>query len=160
DQKCPITIATPRGATTIDHCRTGGAPAHAVRGAAVRGTEFNSGERPATVRDRHHLSLPAAQLRARRGAADRFRLCRRCPADLAPLHGTQHSYVVCSADCRGFTALAHRSVVWVREPAALPVPADALVFLHLYLGAFSLAGVTPRLEPDPDPSGPRRWSRL
>ena len=45
-------------------------------------------------------ALAAAQLRARRGAADRFRLWRRCPADLAPVPGARYGHVVRGADRR------------------------------------------------------------
>ena len=60
----------------------------------------------------------------------------------------------------GFAALAHWSVVWLRESTDLPVPVGALVFSHVYLGALSLAGVTPRLESGSYPSGPRRRSGI
>src|SRR5262249_22738061 len=75
-------------------------------------------------------------------------------------HGARHRDLVCKADRRRPAALTHRGVVWVRESATLPVPADTLVFSHVYLGALSLAGITPGLESDPHPSGPRRWAGL
>src|SRR5262249_5417463 len=136
---CPLS----GGVAAVDRCRVGGAPAHPLRSQAILGAQSDSRERPDTVRGRHRVSRAATQLSARRGVADRFRLCRRCPADLAPVHGARYGHVVCDADRRGFTALVDRSVVWLREPAALPVPADALVFSHVYLGTLSLAGVTP-----------------
>ena len=60
----------------------------------------------------------------------------------------------------GFAALAHWSVVWLRESTDLPVPVGALVFSPVYLGALSLAGVTPRLESGSYSSGPRRRSGI
>ena len=120
---CPLS----GGAAAVDRGRAGGAPAYAVRGAAIPGTPLDSRERPATVRGRHHVGTAAAQLRTRRGAAACFCLYCWRPADLAPVPGAPDGHVVRGADRRGVAALAHRRVVWLRESAALPVPAAALV---------------------------------
>ena len=64
------------------------------------------------------------------------------------------------ADRRGLAALAQRDVVWLCEPADLPVPDAALVLSDVHLDALSLAGVAHRLEPGPDPSGPGRRSGI
>ena len=47
-------------------------------------------------------------------------------------------------------------LVWLREPADLPVFAAAMVLPDVYLESFSLPGVAHRLEHRPHPSGPRR----
>ena len=101
---CPLS----GGAAAVDRCGACGAPAHAFRGEAVPGPQFDSRERLAAVRCRHRVGVPAAQLGARRGAADRLRLCRRCPDRLAPVHGARHGHVVRGADRRGLAALAQR----------------------------------------------------
>ena len=91
--------------------------------AAIPGTQFDSRERHAAVRGRHRVGVQAAQLGARRGAADRLRIWRRHPDRLAPLHRARHGDVVRDTVRRWLEALARRDVVWLREPADLPVPA-------------------------------------
>ena len=78
-----------------------GSPAHAFCGEAIPGAQFDCRERLAAVRCRHCVGISAAQLGARRGAADRVRLCRRGPDRLAPVHGALHGHVVCCAERSG-----------------------------------------------------------
>ena len=87
----------PGGAAAAHRRGAGGAPAHALRGEAVPGAQADSRERLEALRGRHRIGVSPAQLGARRAAADRLRLPRRCLARLAPLHersprprGTRH----------------------------------------------------------------------
>ncbi len=80
--------------------RAGGAPAHAPRGGALHGAALDRRQCRAAIRGGHHLGVPAAQLGARRGAADRLRLRRRHPGRLAPVPGAAHRHLVRNAVCR------------------------------------------------------------
>ena len=144
------------GAAPVDHCRAGRAPAHAFTGAAIPGTQFDSRERDATVRSRHRIGVQAAQLGTRRGTADRLRIWGRHPDRLAALHRTRHGNLVRDTVRRWLETLARRNLVWLREPADLPVPVGPLVFSIVHLDALSLAGVTHRAEPGSHASGSRR----
>ena len=92
------------------------------------GTPFDSGKRQGAIRCRHRVGAQAAQFGARRGAADRLGVCRRYPDHLAPLRAARRGDVVRGTVRGRFEALARRDVVWLREPADLPVPAVPLVF--------------------------------
>ena len=84
----------PAGDAPADRCRACGAPAHALRGEAIPGAPFDSGERQGAFRCRRRVGIPAAQLSVRRGAADRLRVRRRHPDCLAPVHVTRHGHMV------------------------------------------------------------------
>src|SRR6184192_716711 len=130
------------GAAPVDRCRARGEPAHASSGAAIPATQCGSRECHDAVQCRHRVGISAAQLGARRGAADRLRVCGWYPDRLAPVPGTRLGHVVRDTIRRRLEGLACWDVVWLREPADLPVPAGPLVFSTLHLEPFYLAGIT------------------
>ena len=103
---------------------------------------------------------PAAQLGVRRGVAHRPRLWRRHSGGLAPLHGARCRDVVRDVVRRRVEGLARGMLVWLREPADLPVPAVPLVLSTDHLDPLRVAGVAHRVEPGRHPSGSRRRSGI
>ncbi len=62
------------------------------------------------------------------------------------VHGARHEHVVRDAVRGRLEAFARRDVVWLREPADLPVPAVPLVFPASHLDTVSLAGLPHQVE--------------
>ena len=83
-------------------------------------------------------AMRLAQLGARRDPADRPRVWRRHPGRLAPVPGARRGHLVRDAFSGRLDAVVRRHLVWLRQPAAVPVPAPALVLPRCSSGrAFS-----------------------
>jgi hypothetical protein len=147
---CPFSA----GSAALDPRRAGGPHADASGGEAVPGPRFDSGGRAGSVRGRGGFGAPAAQLGLGRSVPHWASVRRRCPERLAPPYGAANDHLVCGT-CRGAVeALAGRVLVWLCQPAAVPVPAATVVFPAVYLGAVSLTGLAPRPAPRAHVSGP------
>ena len=151
-------------AAAADRGGTGRSPAHAPGGGAVPGTRPDSGRGAGAVRRGHRLGAAPAQFVRGGGPADSVRLRRRGRIHLADAGDARRGELVRRVGGREMAAVAGRVVDGRREPAAVPVPAPALVFPAVHLGALPVAGVAHRAEFRADASGslrrpglPRRW---
>ena len=114
----------------------------------------------AAVRRGHRLGDAPAQFGGGGGAADRVRLRRRRRIHLAHAGRPGRDELVRRAGGREIAAVAGRLVAGLRQPAAVPVPAPALVFPAVHLGALPVAGLAHRFAVRADASGslPAAWA--
>jgi hypothetical protein len=101
----------------------------------------DSGGGAGSVRGRGGFSAPVAQLALGRGLPHRAGVRRRCPHRLARPCGAANSHLVCGTYRRAVEALAGRVLVWLCQPAAVPIPTAAVVLSAVHLGAISLVGL-------------------
>ena len=144
------------GAAAVDRRRAGRAPAHAAGGAAVPGARPHPRLGAADIRRGHRLGDAPAQFGLGGGIAHRVRLRRRGGVRLADADRARRGQLARRAGRRDMAAVAGRLVAGPGEPAAVPVPAAALVLPAVHLGAVPVAGVAHRVEAHADASGPLR----
>ena len=110
----------------------------------------------ATVRRGDRLGAAPAQFVRGGGPPDCVRLRRRGGIHLADARDARRGELVRRVGGWEMAAVAGRLVAGRREPAAVPVPAPALVFPAVHLGALPVAGVAHRVDVRADASGSLR----
>ena len=130
-------------AAAVDPGGTDRPPADARRGGAIPVARPDPGRGASEVRRGHHVGHALAQFRRGGGVHNRVRLCRGRRLHLAHPFRARRDELAWRRRRWKITAVARRLVAGLREPADLPIPAPALVFPAVRVGAFPVAGVAP-----------------
>jgi hypothetical protein len=94
-----------------------------------------------SIRGRHCLGRAPAQLRVRRGAADRSGLWAWHPASSGAHYMALDTATWYATPSAGGSTLSLAGFwYWLRQSASVPVPAAALVFPAFHLGTIPVAG--------------------